>query len=528
MIAPIVVSTPDLQRRVQPRTLGRWANQNFGTTTPERLTGIIQELESGEFTRWADFAEYMTRTDPHLHAVYESRKLAVSGADWEITPGRGDEQLAEAGAEFCRQALGETEELERIFSDMMHGVGLGLALHEHNWKRRGGAWLTTPLWVHPRECKFEPDWTVAVRNAADGSLIRCADMPGKFIVHIPRPSSSAPNVSGELLVIAWDWLFKRWARKLQLVALDKFANPFIYGELQPNTDDVVRAALLSNLQNLSSDQVAVFEAGTGVKIAEISKVAGEGWANAIESLNAEITKSLLGSTLNTEIGESGGNRAAAESQADNTILPRARSDAKRMAGTIERDWLRPLLAYNAHLFGGKIPPTPHFEFKLTQDEPALVDDLLVRSKAVTIDELRVSRGLEPWGPDYGGENVITSDAGTPIFQYHMRGKIVSRDDVRKQLGLEPLGGALGSELLDISDQPSPDDAALMSQLPTGGAATDIPLAQGMSRRPKQRTRSTARKTSQTSLPFQATQTDRALSALLVDRLSSPFGTRSKP
>lgn len=474
MPAPMLISTPDLLRRVQPRALNRWTSRSYGATTPERLNSIIKQVEAGQLEEWTDFAHYMLRTDPHLHAVYVSRQYAVAGADWEITAGRGDPQIAEAAAEFCREVLAETEELERIFSDLMHGVGLGWAAFEHSWRRKSGAWVSTPQWIHPRECQFEPDWTLAVRDSGTNELVRVADMPGKFIVHIPRPVSDSPNVSGELLVIAWDWLFKRWARKFQLGALEKFANPFVYGEVQPNTDDIVRSNLLTSLEKLSSDQVAIFEAGTGVKIAEVTKMPGEAWQTAIDNLNNEITKSLLGSTLNTEISSTGGNRAAAESQADNTILPRARSDAKRLAGTIERDWLRPLLAYNAHLFGGQVPPVPHFEFKLTQDEKPEVDELIVKTNGVTMDELRASRGLEAWGPDKGGDRLVM--------------------------------------LPEVMQQP------------VGGTDPGLPL---FSKTPRKSSRSTAAKTTQTSLPFPTTPIDRALSALLVDRVSSPSGTRSK-
>jgi len=394
----------DVTRRViQPRALARWA-RSYGEMDPRVLTSILREVEQGDMMNWVDLCSFILRTDAHVRAVYMTRIAAVAGADYDIQPRIAGDTASEQAAELCRAMMDRCEESERIFADLMHATGLGYAVLEHDWERVGGGWYSTPVWIHPRECRFEPDWTLAVRTASDGSYVRTQACPGKFIVHMPRPLSDAPNVSGELLAIVWDWLFKRWFRKFEIQGLEKFANPFLYGEVPANSPAEVRDALLANLQQMSADQVAVFEVGSGIKVAEISKSIGDTWQTAIDSLNNEITKGLLGSTLNTDIGAVG-SHAAAASQAELTMLPRSHSDAKRLAGTVERDWLTPFLRFNTHLSGGVVLPTPKFSFVLLQDDPANIDQLLVDAGAVTIDEMRVSRGLEPWGAQRGGDEV---------------------------------------------------------------------------------------------------------------------------
>lgn len=467
----LLPSIPDLEKRIEPRPLNRFGRRNYGSITPGLLQSILREVEQGQLENWADLCAYIVRTDAHVHAVYGTRIAAVAGAEYSIEPGVKGDPLAEQAAQFVAEQMESTPDVERTFSDMLNAVGLGWSIQEHVWSRRAGLWITRPAYIHPRECRFADDWTLEVRSADTGEYILCNDYPGKFVVHVPRPVSDVPNLTGELLAVAWEWLFKRWSRKFQLTALERFASPFIYGEVPPNSEGNVRSELLSVLQSFSTDQVAVFEAGTGVKLLEAaSRGSGDAWQSAIDNINNEITKALLGSTLNTEIGASGGNRAAAESQADNTMLPRAKSDAMRLAGTVERDWFGPLLTFNAHVFGA-IPPTPKLVFKLQAEELPEIDQLALTAKVVTIDELRTSRGLDPWGPEKGGADIIQSQSA-PIYAYHLQGHIVSRDNVRAQLGLPPLGGALGAELLDIADAPTGQAPAFSS----GGEAAASPLA----------------------------------------------------
>lgn len=126
--------------------------------------------------------------------------------------------------------------------------------------------------------------------------------------------------------------------------------------------------------------------------------------------DADISKAVLGSTLNVEVGDTGGNRALGESQSDTTIAPRWARSSALLANTIERQLFQPFLELNRHHFGGHVL-VPSLLFHITDVDPE-VDQLLVDKGACTYDELRRSRKLEPWGKEKGGDVRIPA-ATTP-------------------------------------------------------------------------------------------------------------------
>ncbi len=411
----VVAGKPELGRVVQPQPTNRWTRSSDGALKPTTLSGVLKDAQGGDLERWADTSSYMIRTDPHVRSVWLTRVMAVASATFEVRPGRakpGMEPIAEAAAEFCRVMLEDTEELEDRFADLLHGVAFGVAALEHDWKPRGGMMMSTPRFIHPRDLRYVDDWALQVRTYTTnvGEWIDIGDHPDKFLVHAPHQIAETPTLTGELMAVAWPWLFKRWLEKYRLSGLERIANGLMYGVLPPNATATARSALQAGLEDISADGVAIFEDGVSINLLESTKNPGEAWTKAIESLNNEISKGLLGSGLNVDVG-SVGSRALGTSQFDTTILPRLVNDAKRLAGTVERDWFAPALKFNSHLFGGQVPPTPNLSFTVVQEESAEADwNLLVQAGAVTQNELRVSVGLEPIE---GGDALVTAPSPAP-------------------------------------------------------------------------------------------------------------------
>lgn len=410
-VSPIRDNSPvPIKRTVAAAPINRWTRRTYRGIKPATLQGVLQKLERGDLEDWADLAAFMLRHDGHLKSIVETRTLAVAGSEIEVTAGRGEnEALDLAGAEFCLQELTDFDELEGYLSSMLNAENVGWAAGEHGWHLRGGEWHSFPMAIPQRDFRFGNEWQRQLRTYADShnGIWLDADTlnPAQFMFHIPIKSDT-PNLAGDLLTVSWQWLFKRWAEIFRQTGLERFANPFMFGTLPANATAAARTAALNGLQNLSGDQVAVFEDSTGINILEMTGVPGEAWNMAIDKLNNEMSKALLGSTLNVEVITGGANRALGESQFSATILPRLVLQGKRLASTIEQQWFRPLLAFNSHLFGGQVPATPNLRFRIAQEELAPIDDLAVASGVVTKDELRVSRGLPPLPEGAGGDELI--------------------------------------------------------------------------------------------------------------------------
>lgn len=407
-------------RIVQPERQNFWRRTSFRGMTPEYLSAILQGAERGELEDFIDLASFALRMDPHLRAVNETRVLSVAGAEIDVDPDQDaeDADLASQAASFCLDELTHCADFVGVMSALLHAEFIGLAGAEHSWYRRDGEWHSHPAPIPPRQVGLAPDWEPVVATYKDGVqqawLHTRTDNPARYMLHIPLKFDT-PNLAGDFWSVAWPWLWKRLGQVWHAQAMERDGMPYMFGVLPANSTGDTREAALAGLQRLGAERVGVME-GWKPEMLEGSKLPGESWEKYLDRMNNEISKALLGSTMNTEITSAGANRAAAESQAEQTILPKLLAHASRLSRTVEQQWFAPLLAFNAHLFGGRVPPVPKLTFKLHQDERPEISDKAVDSGVVKIDELRASNGLEPLGADNGGEVFIEKPAPPPQLQ----------------------------------------------------------------------------------------------------------------
>lgn len=441
---------PDLRRIAQPDNLYLNRAQNMGGILAPTVSSILSDLRNGWLERWVDLSGWMTRFDGHLRSIYYTRRAAIAGAPFAIEPPLNipeqDRAIAAQGAEFITRMLDGQRDAERLFLQLLDGIGRGVSSAENVYVRDSGAWVIRPEWIHTRRFRIAPDYSVRLWDQGRaGGAFGLALPPGKFIVHAPCLIAEHIVDSGELLACVWWWWMKTWGRKFYSSAADRFGSPRAIGTLPPNATATTKQALLDALDALSNDASGVVEDGTRIDVQEPKAAqSGEMWDRFIKALDEEMSKAMLGATDISGPGENGA-RAAVETR-NGVRLERAQADAKVFAGTLERDWFGPALAYNAHLFGGKIPPTPRIVFELA-DAPS---------------------------------------PQTAIYAYHLQGRLVSRNDVRGQLGLDPLSPEQGGdELLDIVPGGAPPAGAPMQTAP-GGAGAGGPLPTSTRRSPKPR------------------------------------------
>ena len=418
-----------ITRKASPR---RWTSNTFGAIEPPRLHSILKRAEQGDLELYADLCSFILTTDPDVRSKWETRVTPVAGSDFVVEPGWLPEgaspqmvAAAEKAAAFCEQQLKNTPGIADRFSDLLNeGNGVCVGVLEHRWRVRGGIVSTVPEWVPARDLRFCDDWAVHARTyPQDGGVewIDLSTQPRKFIVHQPRNTTARPSQTGALMAIMWPWLIKRWIEKYGVAGFERLANGLLIGITGPNTGADARDALHENLENATAAGVGVVESVDGtsalpIHLLEPTHNPGLTAVEVIKHYEDLISKALLGSGLNVEVQSTGGNRALGESQFDTTILPRLVADARRLAETVSRDWLAPLVAFNTHLWGGITPPTPTLRFELVADDgpETAIDELAVNSLAVTKDELRKSRGLPEWGPERGGDVIVTPVAKSPV------------------------------------------------------------------------------------------------------------------
>lgn len=414
-----VTARPVLGRTVPMPQIHRWHPDRYTEPSWPQVDGALTDAESGLTERLADLFVRMVSSDAHLSSLRESRIGLVAGASWKVEanprarPGSADYEIAKRAADDCTSLLEGLGNLERIFADILDGIFVGWSVQEIVWGLRGSDVIAEEVvWLSPRRFRFDREFNIYVWD--QGSEQRYLE-PNKFIVHIPRSGvPTYPPLSGALVPCVRPWWIKLWARKYWLVGGDASGNPRLLGTVPQEADDAVVYELYKAMQTLAADGVGVKRDSTLIEVLD-TKARGDDsiWSALVKHSDAEMSKGVLGSTLNVEVTDTGGNRAAAESQGDVTIGPRAERDQRGMWSTIARDFFTPFLRFNAHRYGGRMPPVPRGS-STVWEPPVELDDIAIRYGRVKVDEVRTSRGLQPKGSEGGGDDeVVPEPVGGP-------------------------------------------------------------------------------------------------------------------
>jgi phage gp29-like protein len=390
-----LLATRGRRRRDASRLVRPWRGDYTRTypgrgLTPARALGFIQAADHGWPQSQFELFTEMLQKWPRLAAVEATRRLALTGLEWELTPdpvaartsaadaGRGARRAAaERAADFCRATLTRLESWRDVLDHLATAIGHGLAVAELVWERGTLVDLVpvphTRLLTDPHQ-----PWRLCVRTAAAPHTgVPLDEHPAKWLIHQPHAVSGQPFGGGLLrasllLFLAQHLSFKDWLVYSQIAGMPVRVALFDLG-----TSDEDQARLLDMLRTLGTEAAAVL--GKNVDLHLLDAARGERpYAALQEYCNTEVTILWLGQHLTTDIRNSG-SRAAAE------IHDRVREDLlvddiADEARTIQRDVLAPLVRASF----GDDAPVPQFRRSLVQavDTKVLVDTL-----AVAVNEL---------------------------------------------------------------------------------------------------------------------------------------------
>lgn len=375
------------QREIAAASLrDRWSGYPSAGLTPRRLTAILREADGGDLTRQMELFSEMEEKDAHLFSCLQTRKLAVSGSEWEVHPageGKDDEEISA----FVRDSLGGITNFEDSLTDLMDAVGKGFAVSEIIWEVKGGRVLPVALKKRAaRRFTFTgPDGiSDGPRLITESSPVYGEGLPpDKFMVHTYRAGADQPERGGLLRVLSWIYLFKNFAVKDWVAFCEVFGMPMRLGVYAPSATREDKDALLEAVTSLGSDAAGVISESTRIEFVEAAKSGGGPYEGLVGVLNAEISKAVLGQTLTTEVGASGSFAAGRVHQAVRADI--ARADARALARTINRDLIRPLVKFN---FGPDVRPSV-FKFQMdpAEDLMALAQrDKLLSEMGLTLPE----------------------------------------------------------------------------------------------------------------------------------------------
>ena len=92
---------PDTREVAAQSIRDRWSGYPSSGLTPRRLTAVLREADGGYLTRQMELFSEMEEKDAHLFSCIQTRKLAVSGSAWEVTPRQGGTDVGVSAHVAC-------------------------------------------------------------------------------------------------------------------------------------------------------------------------------------------------------------------------------------------------------------------------------------------------------------------------------------------------------------------------------------------------------------------------------------------
>jgi len=357
----------------------RWSTYPSAGLTPVKLASIFKQADAGDIYNQMLLFEEMEEKDAHLSSVLQTRKLAVTGLEWEIIPFSEDAQDKKI-TDFVVDVLDNLPNFSDNLFDALDALGKGFSGQELEWDNGNETIVKNIEWVHPKRFTFFNNIIPKIITDKEPSLGEEIP-PFKLWWYKYKARSGHDTRNGIMKVVAWMYLFKNYAIKDWVAFAEIFGMPIRVGKYEANASapdiDALRAAIAS----IGTDAGGVISKNTEIQFVESVKQSSKDlYSGLAEFCNAEMSKAILGQTLTTEIGKVGSYAASETHQGVRQDL--LESDCKTLSHSIRKNIFLPLVGYN---YGWDAPlPFLKFHFEAPEDLKQLSEIYLNLSNIVTI------------------------------------------------------------------------------------------------------------------------------------------------
>lgn len=319
-----------------------WPGHPADGITPARLARIMRAADNGDSMAYQELAEEIEERDLHYAGVLGTRKRSVAQLP-VIVEAASDDAEAVRHADFVREWLAGGV-LQAALFDILDGVAKGFSVHEIVWQTEPGAILPQRLVYRPQRW-FEVDQD-------DGETLLLRDAAGmlplsrpKFVIHRHPNKSGQVMRSGVARVAAWAWLYKAFTLKDWAIFVQNYGQPIRVGRYGPEAGSEDRKVLWSAVANIAGDCAAIIPRGMEIEFVEVGNLA-EGsklYRERCDFLDQQMSKLILGQVATTD-AIAGGHAVGREHRQVQEDIERF--DAGLLTATINRDLVRPIVAYN--------------------------------------------------------------------------------------------------------------------------------------------------------------------------------------
>ncbi|WP_337871610.1 DUF935 family protein [Ignavibacterium sp.] len=242
-------------------------------------------------------------TDPHLFSTIQQRKAGVLSLNWELQQLNSDQSHYE-----IIKNLFNSIDLENLIDQMLNTPLFGFTVLEILWQKQGSLLLPAKIEEKPQEWFFFDQFNqLNLRKNLNSPKLQGEPVnPFKFIVIQYKPTYQNPYGERVLSRCFWPVTFKRGGLKFWITFTEKYGNPFLIGKLPRGSSQEDIDELLTSLENMVHDAVAVIPDDSSVDIKEPQRSSSvEVFRELMNFQNSEISKAILTQTLTTEVQDTG-------------------------------------------------------------------------------------------------------------------------------------------------------------------------------------------------------------------------------
>lgn len=325
------------------------------------------------------------RRDSHCQAVLSKREMAVIAQEWDVEAGgtsRADKKAAEM-VKAHLAAIGSRVDSDEIgvsgwdFTclNLLDAILKGFSVGEVIWGKDGNEIFPSQIKARNQQRfsfaldeKGRYELRLITSDNVDGERLT-KKYPRKFITHCFGAKDGNPYGLGLGSTLWFPVFFKKQDIKFWLTFVEKFASPTAIGKhSKSGATAEQKRTLLEALEAIATDVGIVLPEGVEISLLEAAR---SGSIDCYEKLatymDTEISKTVLGETLSTQMGSTGSYAAAETHNGVRKELSKA--DADLLSDTLNRTICRWITELN---IPGAKPPRIWRNFKELEDLNARV------------------------------------------------------------------------------------------------------------------------------------------------------------
>ena len=309
------------------------------------IMAILARAEQGDLIAQSELFSDMEERDTHIFAEMTKRKMAVAQLSWELKPNLSAGARENNDIQAQQYLLDDALDIETLVFNLADSIGHGFSALEIQWKNTNGYWLPEKIQHRPQRWFTVDKATRENLRLRDGSLDGVELVNYGWIIHEHSNKSGPLATRGLYRALALPYLFKNFATKNWLRFCELYAVP-IRVLFHHEKDEMKKYGLLSAMQAMGQNGVALLEGGTqdDLKTVDSAKGEGQGFLNLIQWCEGSVSKAILGGTLTSDSGKNGNYATASvHDQVRNEIRDH---DAKQIAETLTKQLINAIIAVN--------------------------------------------------------------------------------------------------------------------------------------------------------------------------------------